>query len=45
MWDQFNDLGSYESHVIDTTECDPAETVDRLMQLMENGRLPVGGER
>ncbi len=27
MWEQFNNLGTYESHVIDTTHCSIQDTV------------------
>jgi len=27
MWEQFNNLGTYESHVIDTTDCSIKDTV------------------
>jgi hypothetical protein len=41
MWDQFADLGPYETHVVDTTDLDATETVDRITRLRAAGRLRV----
>lgn len=30
MWEQFQDLGQYESNVIDTTDCSLRETVSMI---------------
>ena len=46
MWEQFQNLGDYESHVIDTTGCSPEETVDSVKKRIEEGasRLEAGGK-
>lgn len=35
MWEQFHELGEYESHVIDTTDCSIDRTVLRIMEMIE----------
>ena len=46
MWEQFQNLGDYESYVIDTTGCSPEETVDSVKRRIEEGtaRLEAGGK-
>lgn len=39
MWDQFADLGRFESHVLDTTDQDVEETVRVVRAAVESGRL------
>ena len=45
MWEQFGDLGRFESHALDTTELDEASTVDAIVDLRAAGGLRVGSER
>lgn len=42
MWDQFADLGRFESHVVDTTAQDAAATVDAVRAAVESGTLRLG---
>jgi len=37
MWEQFQNLGTYESNVIDTTGCSPEETVSMIMKKVADG--------
>ena len=39
MWDQFADLGSYESHALDTGSLDAAATVEAVLAVRSNCRL------
>ena len=41
MWEQFSDLGPYESHVIDTTLLDPSATVNTIVERLGIGALSV----
>ena len=38
MWEQFKDLGIYESNVIDTTECSVTDTVSAIKEVIANRR-------
>ncbi len=35
MWDAFSDLGSYESHVLDTTELSQDQTVKAVVEVLD----------
>lgn len=37
MWAQFQNLGAYESNVIDTTDCSLEETVSMVMKKVADG--------
>ena len=41
MWTAFSDLGSYESHVLDTTEQSPAETVAMVRRAIEGRAVSI----
>lgn len=41
MWEQFADLGRYESHVLDTTSLAATQTADRVSKAVAEGRLRV----
>lgn len=43
MWDQFADLGSFERHVLDTTNQDAGETVRAVRGAVDGGRFRVDG--
>lgn len=45
MWDQFADLGRFESHVLDTTAQDATATVRTVRTAVASGRLRFRGRR
>ena len=38
MWDQFDDLGEYEPHAIDTSDQGPEETLKTVVDAVAGGR-------
>jgi predicted kinase len=41
LWHEFADLGRHESHALDTTDLDPAQTVEAIQALNRAGRLTL----
>ncbi|BDD82355.1 hypothetical protein TPB0596_21180 [Tsukamurella pulmonis] len=41
MWQQFADLGEYESHVIDTSDEAPTRTLGRVADAVRSGRFRI----
>lgn len=39
MWDQFSDLGEFESHVLDTSQESEARSARRVAEAVEDGRF------
>lgn len=41
MWEQFDDLGTYEHHVVDSTNLGPDETTERVRAGLADGRFAL----
>ena len=44
MWNQFADLGPYESHVIDTGRLGPAQSARRVLEAVDGGGMRLAAD-